>query len=179
MPSLLHPVTKHLHAFSIRPDVKFDTQESDEEIILVLRAHPITQISWGINSIFLLLVLIIANIFFTNFLNPIQLTYMSLMGILFIISYAWLNFLLYFFNVGLVTNKRVIDIDFYSILYREVSETRISKVEDITAKSAGYFGSLFNYGNVYVQTAGAEVNIEFDSVPEPSEVVKIINDLQT
>jgi hypothetical protein len=179
MPPLMNPVNKYMHAFSVRPDVKFETQENDEEIILVLRSHPITQISWGINAIFLLVVLIVANIFFTNFLSPVQLTYMSLMGVLFIMSYVWLNFLLYFFNVGIVTNKRIIDIDFYSILYREISETRISKVEDITAKSAGYFGSLFNFGNVYVQTAGAEVNIEFESVPAPSEVVKIINDLQT
>ena len=78
-----------------------------------------------------------------------------------------------------MTNKRILDVDFYSILYREVSETRLTKVEDITSKTGGYFGSLFNYGNVFVQTAGSEVNIEFLNVPDPANAVKIINDLQT
>ena len=35
--------------------------------------------------------------------------------------------------------------------------------------------SLFNFGNVFVQTAGNELNIEFTNVPGSSDVVKIIN----
>ena len=79
--------------------------------------------------------------------------------------------------MGIVTNKRIIDIDFSSILYRETTEARLANVEDITSKQVGYFGSFFHYGNVFVQTAGTYTNIEFLNVPEPAEVVEIINRL--
>ncbi len=168
---------RYFHSFCVRPNVRFDTQEKDEEVILILRAHPITQISWIIASILGLILLFILNFFLPGLLNARQIVFTNFLGLILIFSYIWINILFYIFNVGVITNKRVIDIDFYSILYRETTETRLSKVEDITSKEGGYFGSFFNYGNVFVQTAGSEVNIEFLHVPDPSSVVKIINDL--
>jgi hypothetical protein len=53
----------------------------------------------------------------------------------------------------------------------------INKIEDVTSKSGGFFSSVFDYGNVFVQTAGTEANVEFMNIPKPSEVVKIINSL--
>lgn len=37
--------------------------------------------------------------------------------------------------------------------------------------------SLFDYGDVVVQTAAKEAMFEFGSVPHPEEVVRIINEL--
>ncbi len=50
-------------------------------------------------------------------------------------------------------------------------------MEDVTAKSGGFFASIFNFGNVFVQTAGTEVNLEFHNIPRPAEVTRIINSL--
>jgi hypothetical protein len=71
----------------------------------------------------------------------------------------------------------VIDIDLHSILYKEVTMAVLGKIEDVTSKSGGFFSSIFNYGNVFVQTAGTEANVEFINIPRPSEVTKIINSL--
>jgi hypothetical protein len=79
--------------------------------------------------------------------------------------------------VGLITNERIVDVDFYNVLYKEVTATRIEKIEDVTSKSGGFIESFFHYGDVFVQTAGNELNIEFLEVPSPSRVVRIINDL--
>lgn len=94
-----------------------------------------------------------------------------------ILSYIWFNFISWYFNVGIITNERIIDVDFHAVIYKEVTETILPKVEDVTAKSGGFFSAIFNYGNVFVQTAGTEANIEFHNVPKPAEVTKIINDL--
>ncbi len=171
------PHHRYLHSLCYYPDVRFEAQEKDEEVILVLRAHPITQLSWIIASLFGIILLVVLNFFFPIFLNSRQIFYANFFLGTLILAYIWLNILFYTFNVGIITNKRIIDIDFYSILYRETSETRLKNVEDITSKEAGYFGSFFHYGNVFVQTAGTQVNIEFLNVPEPEEVVKIINGL--
>jgi len=69
----------------------------------------------------------------------------------------------------------VIDIDFSTVIYREVTEAGLKQIEDITSKSGGYFASLFDYGDVFIQTAGTDVNIEFLKIPKPAEVVSIVN----
>ena len=53
----------------------------------------------------------------------------------------------------------------------------MEKIEDVTYKQSGFIRSLFNYGDVHVQTAGEEENIEYDRVPRPAKVAEIINDI--
>lgn len=165
------------HAFELNPQIKFETQAVTEPVILLLRAHPVTQIPWIINALVLVFLLIILNIFFPLFLNASQILFANIFVAFGIVSYIWFNFLSWFFNVGIITAERIVDIDFHGVLYKEVTQTRLSKVEDITSKAGGYLKSLFNYGDVFVQTAGTDINIEFERVPRPSRVVEIINDL--
>jgi hypothetical protein len=103
--------------------------------------------------------------------------FFNLFAIGIVFGYFWFNLVGWFFNVGIVTNQRIIDIDLHSILYKEVTMAIIKKIEDVTSKSGGFFSSVFNYGNVFVQTAGTEANIEFMNIPKPSEAAKIINSL--
>lgn len=167
-----------LHSFCIRPDVRFDIQEKDEEVILTLRAHPITLLPWIINGLILFILLILLNIVFGSIFSTAQFFLLNLTLIIFILSYLWFNFLSYFFNVGIVTNKRVIDVDFSAVIYREVTDANLNNIEDITSKSGGYFQALFDYGNVIIQTAGtAEVNVDFLKIPKPAQVVNIIDNL--
>ncbi len=166
-----------LHSYCLNPEVRIETQGSNESILLVLRAHPITQISWILNTFFLFLLFIVLNFLFFSFLSFRQILFINLFGIVVLLSYIWFNFLNWFFNVGVITNQRIVDIDFASVIYKEVTETRLDKVEDITSKSGGYFESFFDYGDVFVQTAGKEAFIEFMNVPKPSDAVRIISEL--
>lgn len=168
---------KKAFSFYMYPDVKIENQGRDEEIVLMIRAHPITQIGWALNSIGLLIVLFLLNLFLPNFFNLSQIIYINLLGLGVIFGYIWYNFLSWYFNVGVVTNKRIVDIDFYYVLYKEVSATTLDHVEDVTSKSGGFFESFFHYGDVFVQTAGEEENIEFLNAPNPSRIVEIINNL--
>lgn len=166
-----------LHSYCLNPQVRIETQGPNESVLLVMRAHPITQIPWIFNTLILLLLLIGLNIFLFSFLSIQQILFTNIFGIVILLSYVWFNFLTWFFNVGVVTNQRIIDIDFMSVIYKEVTEAMLGKVEDITSKSGGYFQSFFDYGNVFIQTAGTEVNIEFINISKPSEVVRVISDL--
>lgn len=159
------------------PDIKFETYEEGEKVILLLRAHPFTQISWIFNTIIFIITAIVANFFLPQFLSFNRLFVFNCFVIVFILSFFWFNILNWYFNVGILTNKRLIDIDFSGILYREVTTARLDKIEDITIKSGGYFGSLFDFGSIYIQTAGMENYIEFNDIPYPSLVVEKINKL--
>ncbi len=166
-----------MHSFCLYPDVKFETQGQDEKIVLVLRAHPFTQIPWVFNTFVALLILVLVNFFAAPILTLGQKLFLNFFGLVFILSYIWFNILSWFFNVGIVTTEQVVDIDFSSVLYKEVSAAKLHHIEDITSKSGGYFESLFNYGDLIIQTAGTAENIEFLNIPKPSEAIEILNGL--
>jgi len=165
------------YSYSLNPQIKFDTQEEGEKVYLQLRSHPFTQIGWILTSIFFFIFLIVLNFFIRGFFNLEQIFLFNLFFIVFILSYIWFNVLNWYFNVGIVTSKRVIDIDFYAVLYKEITTAQLGKIEDITVKSGGYFESLFDYGSIFIQTAGTEANVEFIDVSHPTDAVQVINKL--
>jgi len=165
------------NSYCLNPDIKFDTREEGEKVSLLLRSHPFTQIGWILVSILLVILFFVANFFIGKIFDLKQLFIINLFFIVFIFSFIWINVLNWYFNVGIVTNKKIIDIDFYSVIYKEITVAQLGKIEDITVKSGGFFGSYFDYGSVFIQTAGSAVNVEFINVPYPSEVAQIINKL--
>ena len=131
------------YSYCLNPQIKFETHEEGEKIYLLLRSHPFTQIKWIFSSILFFILLFALNIFLKNMLNMGQIMIFNLFFIVFILSYIWFNILNWYFNVGIVTSKRVVDIDFYAVLYKEITNAQLGKIEDITVKSGGYFESLF------------------------------------
>ncbi|MFA5135807.1 MAG: hypothetical protein WC489_00255 [Patescibacteria group bacterium] len=168
---------KLLHSFCIRPQTRFEAQNDKEEVLLVLRAHPITLLRTFINTLALFFILFFVNFFFPSFLNISQIIFINIFFLVFLVNYVWFGFINWYFNVGIVTNQRVVDVDFNVILYKEVTYTLISHIEDVTAKTGGFLESVFNFGNLFIQTAGTETNTEFLNIPHPSSAAKIINSI--
>jgi hypothetical protein len=168
-------------AFNYMPDgVRFETQESHETIVLLLRRHWLTNLPWLLISGILLFFPIAAfpslsSLIPTN-ISLNFLTFIVFVWYLLTFSYAFSQFLLWYFTVGIVTNVRIVDVDFINLLRKEVSATIISKVEDVTMRTGGFIPSLFNFGDVVVQTAAQEQVFEFIGVPSPARVVQTINE---
>lgn len=173
------PTQNPLAAFVAKPlKIRFETQEKKEKIVLLLRRHPITNFSWAAKTgLMLVLPQILGLVFPLEFLPP-RFCFFTLVGwYLLTFAFAFERFLSWLFNVNIITDERVIDIDFPTILYRDVSEAKIDKIEDISIKTGGYVPSFFNYGDVLVQTAGAVPEIHFEAVPRPERVTQVLNDL--
>ena len=83
-------------------------------------------------------------------------------------AYILESFLTWFFNVYIVTDERIIDIDFYNLIYKEVSDANIDRIQDVTYKMGGVIRTLFNYGDVLIQTASEVPNFVFKAIPNPS-----------
>jgi hypothetical protein len=165
------------HAYCIKPNVRFESQQEDEEVLLVLRPHPISQLSWILNGLILIIILITIDVIFFNSLTFFQFVVVNLLALSLIAGFFWYNFLSYFFNVGIITNHRLVDVDYHTVFYKDVSETIYPKIEDVSAKSSGIFASFFDFGDVLVQTAGTNANVQFESVPKPSQVASTITNL--
>ncbi len=173
--STLTPRNKALGAFCILPNTRYSQQEPDEKILLTLRASPYTQVIWVVNSA-IALILLIGLVAYLSTFSVLTVVVLSLLvGLSLIFTYAWYNFVIWYYNLGIVSTLRIVDIDYYGISKRVTTETRVNKVADATAKTSGFFGQIFNYGDVFVVTDGPEQNIEFFNVPEPDMAVSIIN----
>lgn len=76
-----------------------------------------------------------------------------------------------------MTSERVVDIDFSQLVFESVAATKLTQVEDVSYHQVGVVRSIFDYGDVSVQTAGTATNFLFSGIPHPEKVVNIINDL--
>jgi len=162
----------------------FQTQKRDETILLFLRRHFITNLPWIFISITLGVIPIILIAASSRFqILPfiqisLQLTIvLTLFYYLILFSYVFINFITWFYNVFLVTNERVVDIDYSHIVVHNVAETKVGQIEDVNYTQAGFIRSLLNFGDIFVQTAGTEMIFEALAVPKPREATKIIADL--
>lgn len=179
-----HPTIPLLTSFWQNPQgVYFDTQEVNEHILLFLRRHFITNVGW-ITSTIIFLVLppigaYLLSFVTVNILNiPLQFIYILIYGYyLGVMTNAFLQFLSWYYNISLITPKRVMDIELTSLVSKKISATKISLVQDINYQQSGTMRSVFNYGDVLIQTAGSEDNFYVNAVPKPEVVVRVVENL--
>lgn len=168
-----------LAAFAVLPKkVSFETQEMREKIVLLLRKHWVTNIPW----ILITTGMVLAPLFLTTFpllafLPPRFQMIAVVMWYLVTLAYVLESFLSWYFNVYLVTDERLLDVDFYSLIYKRISETKIDRIQDVSYSQGGLAESVFNYGTVTIQTAGEIPEFEFASVPQPARITKLLNQL--
>jgi uncharacterized membrane protein YdbT with pleckstrin-like domain len=70
-----------------------------------------------------------------------------------------------------------VDVDFDSLLYRKITEISLTDIESVKSKISGVFGSLFNFGDVNIETAAAHQSVDFIKVPRPDFVSDTTQDL--
>lgn len=188
--SIQKPVEgNHFHAFSSfcqdpPKNIHFQNQDDGETILLFLRAHFITNVPWILGAIILaalppifLLYQSFVSLFFSISIPQNFITIFVLFYYLLVFTYIFVNFIHWFYNVSLITNKRIVDIDFSDLVFHDVAITKLNLIEDVNYTQSGFLRSFFNYGDVFVQTAGETKHFDFLAVPNPQKAVTIISEL--
>lgn len=162
----------------------FPGQQADEQIHLVVRRH------WVVLAkeivVWLLFVAILLG--FDNYLVPKfpvlqDSPYLQVLNVIrtiymmFLIAGVFSIWILYYLNYQIITNERIVDVNQKNLLYHTTSELHLGRIQDVTSEIKGAMGNFFDYGTVYVQTAGEMERFEFDRVPNPNGVAKLILDL--
>lgn len=168
-----------LAQFAVWPvGVKFESQDPKEEVLLMLRRHFITNVPWIFGFVAMILAPLTLSFFpVMDFLPDRFKTITLLFWYLFSVGFALEQFLSWYFNVYIVTDERVVDVDFYNLIYKEVSSTKIDKIEDVTYVTGGALRSLLNFGTVTVQTSAEKREFEFEDVPHPEKVTGFLNEM--
>lgn len=92
--------------------------------------------------------------------------------------YAWLAFFHswvdYYLDIWIVTNERLLNIEQEGLFSRVISETNISKVQDVTSEVHGKLQTFLDFGEVHIQSAGEQKRFVFEEVPHPREIAQEI-----
>lgn len=186
---------KFLGILDIYPeDVSFNSQDPGESIYILMRSHIAVNVGWILRFIMAILfpafVFIIYRIFgallMSHGIEPIgiiQLMPLSnwIMALLLYyslaFSYALTNFLDWYFDVYLVTNLRILHVDFKVFTGKSVAEAALVNIEDVSTTIVGFLPSFFDYGDVLVQTAAEKTKFNLLALSNPSWFRDVITDL--
>jgi hypothetical protein len=174
-------------SFLVNPKIfNFVEKDESEEIFLVARPHWFTNVSWILTTIVLIFIPMLVSVFGLEKILPIDPNFLpvknQLVFVLFwyliIFIFAFEKFLSWYFNVFIITNQRVVDIDFRNMLNKHFSEADLSVIQDISSTVRGIGGTFFNFGTVLIQTASEINEIIFEKVPNPEKIIKVLQQLR-
>ena len=166
--------------FLVNPKIlTFAEKETDETIYLAVRPHLVSNISWMAMSILMLIIPLFLRYFsFIDFLPTAYRLSVIFFWYLITFIFTFENFLSWYFDFYIITNKRIIDISFNNLLNKHFAQTEICKVQDVSSSVKGLLPTFFNFGDLLIQTASEINQINFEKVPNPSKIIKLIKELQ-
>lgn len=179
---MINPNSEELQALQ-----RFSSRREGEEIEFVLRRSPLTLLPTLAVLAFLCLMPVVVfvavvPVSLRGFLyQPYQNVYFFALtlfyGFAWIISaIEWSN---YYLDIFTVTNKRLMNIQQRGLFHRVVSEVELEHIQDITSTINGPLQTLFDFGDLQIQTASEENKILPRSIPHPVQVRRKIMELCT
>jgi len=163
----------------------FREQREDENVIAVIHRHWFNLLQHFF-MIFLMVLLLVGSYGTLPALFPIlnarayntlftflESLFAMLIWIIFFIT--WID---YYFDVWIITSKRIVNIEQKGLFSRDISELNFDKIQDITTEVTGMIPTFMNYGDVQIQTAAEQEKFLFRKIPNPYEVKDLLMNLQ-
>lgn len=163
----------------------FQDQNPDEKVLLFLRRDFITNVPWIITFVILLilpfLLSLLLSLFFITipFVSENETIVLSGFYYIIVIGYGLFNFISWFYNIGIITQQRIFDLDYINLTSKSVSLANLASAQDVEYTQNGFLRSFFDYGDVKILIETVGSHIEFLSIPRPAEVADLILDLRT
>jgi uncharacterized membrane protein YdbT with pleckstrin-like domain len=164
---------------------KLFTKDSGEKVIMHLWQHPFIFLKIFLFYCFLFLIPIgcyfFALYFFPEILsNSVLISPLSVLAYIYYLTIFLLTFNFWveeYLDIRTITNKRVISREYLGLFNRTVSELELYRIQDVSVDQKGFFATILNYGNVSLQTAGAQEKFMFKNIANPVEVSRLIQKL--
>jgi len=155
---------------------EFSNQMPDEKVILILRKHWFV-LAWPFfkGTLFVVIAALLPTIGKIGFyiFNSAFLTIVYLVWIVIWVNYLIYEYLNWYRDQYILTDRRVINIDQRSLFKRRVSEVELDKIQDVLHEINGVNATTFNFGNVIIYSAGSD-KIELRDIPQPAAIQNLI-----
>lgn len=89
---------------------------------------------------------------------------------LLVLIYAVRKYLLWLLNVYLLTDKRLVIVNYRGLFAKKVVESPLGRILNVSFSSKGFWQTLFQLGSVEVQVAGLHEPMILKNIAHPSEL---------
>lgn len=169
-----------MHLRKFVPNLK-----NDESVYVFARPYFLAFLPWISLGVVMLVVGVIMVIMAATLVPEIQETalannifvIMSSAFFLLILPFLTVAFIDFYYDIHIVTDRRLVDIDQHALFKREINELALEEVQDVTSTHEGILGNIFDYGLVSIETASAKQKFEFQHIRHPNQIAAIILDL--
>lgn len=110
-------------------------------------------------------------------INRIILTVLSLSYYLMMLVFVFTIWTEKYLDVWTLTTERIISREQIGLFNRVVSDLELSRIQDVTVEQRGFWATMLDYGDVYVQSAGEVERFNFEQVGRPYRIAKLIQNL--
>jgi len=176
-----HPIDT-LHRRIHREWDFFPGQRANEHVKLCIRQHWVVYFVVAFRAIFWTALLFLGFLLTGDILSSVAtkstLFFFASLYLLVVWLWSYIAFIKNELTVLLITSERILDIDQSSLFVRQVSETSLDKIQDVVGKINGFFASVFDFGDVEIQTAGYENFFEGRKIASPHLTARKILDVQ-
>lgn len=150
---------------------EFEGQHEGEELLIVFRRH-IIAMRKGFYS--LLIPFAITSIPPLIWQDNLALFLLPVAGFSLGLILFLYHFLMWYFTVYIVTNERIRQVTQKGFFGKDVVELRLSKIQNISYNIPGFFGEVFKFGTIVIQTFVGDLVIH--KVENPSEIYNKLQD---
>lgn len=150
--------------------------QKDENYIKNVHHHPVVFILRALKIAIVSLPFYLVAAFFSGVLSGMQmfLAYLGIFTMFGLIMFY--DLILFYLDRLIITNRRIVHIDWKSIFNRTEHEAELVDIQDIATEEAGIFSAIpiFDFGTFRLETASTKTTIIFKDAPDPEGIKNFI-----
>ena len=148
--------------------------ENDESLQLIVHKHKLIGL---IELTPPIIVLIISWVLL--YIAPVQPIALIVLGAdIAILIWMLRNFLDYYLDAWIITDKSVIDVEWHGWFHRQSTRIDYSSIEGVSYEIQGILGTLCRFGSVTLEKVSSGAKISIENVPNPRDVESVILECQ-
>ena len=150
---------------------EFEGQHEGEELLFVFRRHIIAMRK----GFYLLLIpMALSALPFLIWQDNLDLLWVFVGGFGLGLVLFFYHFLMWFYTYYIVSDQRIRQITQHGFFGKDVVELRLSKIQNISYNIPGFFGEVFKFGTIVIQTFVGDLVIR--NVENPDEIYNKLQD---
>lgn len=156
----------------------FPGQYDDEHLEICIPRHWITIIPFFsfvfLTTLFIVLIDILWIIEYADIPRDILL-FINFAYFTFIVHIIFIRIFNYILYIIIVTNYRIIDVNYTTVFHRERKMIDISNIQDINMKQRGLLQRILNYGEITLHNSAGETIFIFQYLPKILKMYNMLN----
>jgi len=157
---------------------KFVVMQPGERVICQIKRHPFGLVSMYISSGILAVFVLGAAVAVPTLLTGVtqQTKLAAVVGALILVAlimlFAYVNASIYNANRWIVTSDSITQITQTGLFSKETSQLSLANLEDVTVDQNGMLQSMFGFGTLRAESAGARGKFFFSFCPNPNDYAR-------